>query len=133
MSKNIRPSRSRGERQRALDVEISFLEGVVRRDESWVDALKMLADGYTRRGRIGEGLQVDQRLAHLCPGEHLVFYNLACSHSLAGQIEEAVAALDRAVTLGYHDFKWLGKDPDMANLRKSPRFQEFLARHGASK
>ena len=46
---------SRAERQRALDVEISFLEGVVHRDHDWIDALKLLADGYTRRGRI-EGM-----------------------------------------------------------------------------
>ena len=37
--------------QRDLDIEIQFLEGVVRRDQRYVEALQLLGDDYTRRGR----------------------------------------------------------------------------------
>ena len=37
--------------QRDLDVEISFLEGIVRRDSDYVEALQILGDAYTRRFR----------------------------------------------------------------------------------
>ena len=42
-----------------------------------MDALQILGDHYTQRGRIIEGLKVDERLARLEPGIPLVFYNLA--------------------------------------------------------
>ncbi len=116
----------------ALDTEIWFLEGLARREPDWVEALKLLGDGYTRRGRIQEGLQVDEHLAHLCPDDPDVFYNLACSCSLTERYEQAFAALDRAVKLGYADFKMLSKDPDMANLRKHPLFKSFQGKFHAS-
>ncbi len=49
--------------RRDLDVRIDFVEGIVRRDPGYVDALQLLGDHYTQRGRYNEGLQVDERLA----------------------------------------------------------------------
>ena len=133
MAKNVRANRSRAEQQRELDVEISFLEGLARRDAQWIDALKLLGDGYTNRGRILEGLRVDEQLARLCPDDSYVFYNLACSYSRAERLSESFAALDRAFKLGYADVKWLAKDPDMANLRRHPAYKEFVGKFKAAK
>ena len=113
--------------QRDLDVQIDFIEGVVRRDPVYVDALQLLGDNYTKRGRYSEGLEVDERLAKLEPGNALVFYNLACSYSLTDQFERAAAALKEALKLGYHDFKWLARDPDLRKLRKHELFGEIAA------
>ena len=107
---------------RELDVEISFLEGLVRRDPAYVEALQILGDDYTQRGRIEEGLQVDQKLSQLEPQNPLVFYNLACSLSLAGKLDEAAQAVESALDLGYRDFKWLSRDPDLKALRKHPHY-----------
>ncbi len=108
--------------QRDLDTKIQFIEGLVRRDPNYVDALQLLGDHYTARGRFTEGLQVDERLARLDPQNSLVFYNLACSYSLTNEFERAALALDQAISLGYRDFKWLAKDPDLKNLRAQPAF-----------
>jgi len=110
--------------QRDLDTKIEFIEGLVRRDSNYVDALQLLGDHYTQRGRFTDGLQVDERLARLEPQNPLVFYNLACSYSLTGEFDRAIVALDRALALGYRDFKWLAKDPDLKKLRAQPVFQE---------
>ena len=67
------------------------MEGIVRRDPDYVDALQLLGDHYTQRGRFPEGLKVDERLARLEPRNPLVFYNLACSYSLTEQFDRAVA------------------------------------------
>jgi len=83
---------------RALEVRIGFIEGIVRRDPGYVDALQLLGDHYTQRGRYSDGLEVDERLARLEPGNPLVFYNLACSYSLTDQFDRAVAARPSAVT-----------------------------------
>jgi hypothetical protein len=52
-----------------------------------------------------------------------VFYNLACSYSLTGEIELAATSLRRAISLGYRDFAWLAKDPDLRVLRKHPLYR----------
>jgi len=110
---------------RELDVKIGFVEGIVRRDPEYVEALQLLGDHYTQRGRFEQGLQVDERLSRLEPSNPLVFYNLACSYSLTSQIDLAAAALERALLLGYRDFKWLAKDPDLRTLRKHPLFRSI--------
>lgn len=106
-----------------LDVKIEFVEGVVRRDPDYVEALQLLGDHYTQRGRFKQGLRVDERLSRLEPSNPLVFYNLACSYSLTRQVDRAAAALERALALGYRDFKWLAKDPDLRTLRKHPIYR----------
>ena len=111
--------------QRDLDTKIQFMEGLVRRDPEYVDALQILGDHYTQRGRFTEGLTVDEKLANLEPQNPLVFYNLACSYSLTDKFDQALAALNRALDLGYRDFKWLVKDPDLKKLRAQPAFDEL--------
>src|SRR5262245_11800479 len=111
-----------------LNVTIGFLEGLVRRDPEYVEALQLLGDDYTRRGNYGEGLAVDERLARLRPDDALVHYNLACSYSLTGRFEQGIAALDRALSLGYRDFRWLSRDPDLKKLRAHPLYEHIRAR-----
>lgn len=117
-----RKSRAAREQARALDVQIKFMEGVVRRDPGYVEALQLLGDNYTKRGRYSEGLGVDERLAELEPQNPLVFYNLACSYSLTDQCDRAADAIEKAIHLGYRDFKWLAKDPDLRKLREHDRY-----------
>jgi len=110
---------------RDLDVKIEFIEGLVRRDPGYVDALQLLGDHYTQRGRYAEGLEMDKRLARLRPDDALVFYNLACSYSLTDQFDRAALALEKALNLGYRDFNWLAKDPDLDKLRQQPAFHDL--------
>ena len=98
---------------RDLDVKITFMEGVVRRDPQYVEALQILGDHYTQRGKYDHSLKVDQQLSQLEPRNPLVYYNLACSYSLNRDFVLAAAALEKALTLGYRDFKWLARDPDL--------------------
>jgi tetratricopeptide (TPR) repeat protein len=108
---------------RDLDIKIGFMEGLVRRDPRYTEALQLLGDHYTERGKYEDGLKVDERLAQLEPHNPLVLYNLACSYSLTGQIDRAFEALDHAISFGYRDFKWLAKDPDLQKLRKHPHYR----------
>lgn len=108
---------------RDLDVKIQFMEGIVRRDPEYIEALQLLGDHYTQRGKFERGLKVDEQLSRLEPRNPLVFYNLACSYSLTGAVDLAADALEKALALGYRDFKWLAKDPDLRTLRKHPVFR----------
>jgi tetratricopeptide (TPR) repeat protein len=111
-----------------LDVKIQFMEGIVRRDPEYIEALQLLGDHYTQRGKYEQGLKVDEQLSRLEPRNPLVFYNLACSYSLIGEVDMAATALDKALGLGYSDFKWLAKDPDLRTLRKHPLFRDIEAK-----
>ncbi len=113
---------------RDLDVKIGFLEGLVRRDPHYVEALQVLGDHYTQRGKYDESLKIDQQLSKLEPRNPLVFYNLACSYSLNSELDAAAAALEQALSLGYRDFKWLAKDPDLRSLRKHPLYRSIEAK-----
>ena len=113
---------------RELDVKIAFLEGLVRRDPQYVEALQMLGDHYTQRGKPEESLRGDQQLSRLQPRNPLVFYNLACSHSLNGEVDRAAEALERALALGYRDFEWLARDPDLSHLRQHPLYRDIESR-----
>jgi len=117
-----RPSR---QETRALDLQIKFMEGIVRRAPDYVDALQLLGDQYTQRGKYARSLEVDERLSRLQPDDPLVYYNLACSYSLNRQFDLAVAALEKALNLGYRDLNWLAKDPDLRQLRKHSLFQRI--------
>jgi tetratricopeptide (TPR) repeat protein len=110
---------------RDLDLEISFMEGVIKRDPTYIEALQILGDNYTRRGRFAEGLRIDERLSRLRPDDSLVHYNLACSYSLTDQFDLAAEALETAINLGYRDFEWMRKDPDLKKLHAQPEYKRI--------
>jgi tetratricopeptide (TPR) repeat protein len=129
MPQKVRPRRKLSrEEQKNLDIEIGFLEGVLKRDPHFTDALQILGEDYTRRGRYSEGLRVDERLAELNPTQPLAHYNLACSYSLTGQYNLAFGALERALSLGYCDFRWMSKDPDLSDFRRHPLYRKIRAK-----
>jgi tetratricopeptide (TPR) repeat protein len=122
--REMRPPRPKSDKE-DLQFEIQFFEGIAKRDPSYIEALQVLGDAYTKTGQWKKGLHVDKRLARLCPDDPLVFYNLACSYSLMSRIDQAFSALRRAVRLGYSDARWLNKDPDLENLRHDTRFDDI--------
>ena len=123
--RETRPPRGRSASKEDLEFEIRFFEGISHRDPDFIEALQILGDAYTKTGQWEKGLKVDERLAKLCPDNPLVFYNLACSYALLKHVDEAFAALDQAVRLGYNDARWLTKDPDLDNLRQDNRFEKI--------
>lgn len=111
-----------------LDFQMSFYEGILRRIPAYFDVLVLLGEIYTKKGLYKKGLRIDKKLAKLRPGNPIVHYNLACSHSLLGDLSSSLEALDRAIRLGYDDVIFMCKDPDLTNLRKDERFAGFLQR-----
>lgn len=101
-----------------LDLETSFFEGVVRRDPEYTEALQNLGECYTKLGEWQKALGVDKRLSKLCPEAPMIQYNLACSYSVLNKLPEALVALKQAIDLGFNDFSWLSRDPDLSNLRQ---------------
>jgi serine/threonine-protein kinase len=57
-----------------------------------------------------------------------IAYWLASAFALEGEREEAFHWLERAITLGREDRAWFEMDPDWAELRNDPRYQELMSR-----
>ena len=109
-----------------LGFEIGFYERLIQEHPNFVDALMALGEAYTRRGWYEKGLAVDLKLTQLKADAPIVWYNLACSYSLLHRHDEGLQALRQALALGYDDFKYLEKDPDLVSLRRSTQFRRFL-------
>ncbi|MBN2120577.1 MAG: tetratricopeptide repeat protein [Candidatus Omnitrophica bacterium] len=113
-------------KNRKKSFEIKFYERLVNNEPNFAEALSCLGEAYTRGGLFNEGLEVDLRLAKLKPDDPVVYYNLACSYSLLGRIDEAFSALKKSILLGYEDFSYILKDKDLENIRRDKRFLRLM-------
>lgn len=106
--------------------KIKFYESLIKERPYFFNVLIRLSEEYTKRGFYEKGLELDKRLVELKPDDPIIHYNLACSLSLLGKIDEAFLELKKAFILGYDDFYYMLKDPDLENLRKDERFNDFF-------
>ena len=116
------------EYRRTLDFEIWFYEGVLDSCADYVEVLQALGNAYTARGYYEKGLFVDRKLSKLCPHDPIVFYNLGCSYSLMGEVDDAIENLKTSIELGYTDVEHMNGDPDLKNLRADARYEELVQR-----
>jgi len=86
-------------------------------------ALYLGAQALCRVGNREKGLAWAQRALAIDPDEPAVLYNVACTHALAGQSDEAIGYLERAVQSGFGYKEWIRNDPALDSLRMHPRFQ----------
>lgn len=119
-------------RQNQLDFEIEFYSGIVDRAPNYIEALRVLGNNLTAKGDYRRGLEIDRRIARLSPCDRVAHYNLACSYSLLGMVEPALAALQKAIEFGYDEFDYMQEDRDLEALRKDPRFRELLETYGVA-
>ena len=73
-----------------------------------------------------DGAIVDfQKALKLDPQDIAVHFNLACAYSLNEKPEEAFHHLDKAVEMGFNDYKRIKEHDALAYLRIQPEFEEF--------
>ncbi|MCE9534734.1 MAG: tetratricopeptide repeat protein [Planctomycetes bacterium] len=112
--------------QPQVDFELDFLGRILERHPRFVEALRCHASNLSAKKRIAESLMVERRIIQLRPTDALAHYNLACSHALLRQPDQALASLRKALELGYHDFRFILQDRDLDTLRTDPRFRKLL-------
>jgi tetratricopeptide repeat protein len=86
-----------------------------------------------KQQKYAEAEAVCQEMGRLIPHDANGPYNLACVLAHLGKLDEAVAALDRAVSLGFNDVKHLQTDDDLAPLRDRDDFKQLLAKAATAK
>lgn len=108
--------------------EIRFYEGILEKKPCFIEVLAALGDLYTRNGFYRQGMEMDERLYRLRPGDPVILYNLACSYSLLDDKDKAFRAIKQAIHCGYDDFEHLEADKDLDNLRADRRFTRYFER-----
>ena len=111
-----------------VNFEIRFYEGILARNPLFIEVLAALGDLYTRNGHYRQGLEMDEKLYQLRPGDPVILYNLACSYSLLDEKDKAFRSIKQAIHCGYDDFEHLETDNDLNNLRADRRFTRFFER-----
>jgi tetratricopeptide (TPR) repeat protein len=113
-------------RDLALSFETGIAAAFLRAEPGHREALEMLGHALTRQGKHLDALEVDRQLVGMEPDNAYVRYNLACSLSNLGKVEEALKELEAAIELGYDDLSYMQKDPDLERVRKDPRYRRLL-------
>ena len=93
-------------------------------------ALYMGANGLVALGEREKGLEWARRARDIEPDEPMLLYNLGCIYSLAGEGEEAIDCLERAVARGLTQKGWFEHDSNLDPLRGHPRFKALMDKLG---
>lgn len=115
-------------RRSQCDFEIEFFEQVLSRSPMFLEAISVLAQRLSEKGRYRRLVTLDRRLVSLRPCDPVHRYNLACTLARLGQLRSAILALEKAVGLGFADVILLDADADLACLRGHPRFEALRQR-----
>lgn len=73
--------------------------------------------------RASEGLR---EVAAARPKDPFVHYNLACALAAGGETDQAIAALTEAIAVGFIDFFHMERDPHLASLKPTARYQAIV-------
>ncbi len=92
-----------------------------------VRARILLATNYVSEGQENNALEHLRMSVSLRPREPLILYNAACVYGLLQRKAEALEMLRRAKEVGWTNFDWAARDPDLACLKDDPGFQAFIA------
>jgi TolB-like protein/Flp pilus assembly protein TadD len=76
-----------------------------------------------RLGRNEEAMREGTAALELSPGDPMMLYNCACLYTRLDEAGRALDTLERAIGMGYENFRWMQQDPDLDPLRSEPRFQ----------
>jgi serine/threonine protein kinase/Tfp pilus assembly protein PilF len=93
-----------------------------------VRALYLGAGALRRLDRTEEARRWLARAEELMPLDSIVQYNVACFYASTGEVDRALAALERALSQNFGHRSWIEQDSDLASLRGDPRFQALLDR-----
>jgi len=112
---------------RARRCAVDLIEEHLKRHPGDVRALYMGANCLISIDEPRRALEWAELARSIEPDDPMVLYNLACIFSKAGEVDDALDCLDRAVRGGLVQRGWIVNDPDLEAVRAHPRYAEVLA------
>jgi len=92
-------------------------------------ALRVIPELLTR-GEFQQAERVLRQSIQRVPHDANSHYNLACVLARQRRNDEALAALDKAIDLGFRDARHIQSDEDLKGLRENDRFKEIVTKAG---
>ncbi len=88
--------------------------------------LMSMAWCFKRIGRLDQAIQAMKDAYRGSPKEPIVLYNLSCYYSLAGEKEDALSWLGRALRMDASLKKLIACESDFDSIRNDPDFQTLM-------
>jgi superkiller protein 3 len=110
---------------RLQDAE-KLYKDLLRLDPTFSDALNDLGVIYIQQKNFAEAKECFEKAIQLQPNTVEPYYNLACLHSIKGELQEGLMQLNQAIALNPAVKDWVENDPDMVNLKGVPDFKDIL-------
>ncbi len=85
-----------------------------------------MSNAYLKGQQYEEAKKTLDTLKTQAPKNPHLYYNLACYYSLTHQETASLEALQQSIRLGYQNPNDAQTDPDLANLRQTPEFQQWV-------
>jgi hypothetical protein len=98
---------------------------LIKINPDFVEALFQLSRIFIHFRNHKKVLKIDKKITELMVFDGTSYYNLACDYSLNGDLEKSLKNLKIAIFLGFKNKRYIEKDPDLENLRKSKKFKEI--------
>ena len=122
---------SMGKKQEEMKVRLSALNTIEKHLQLNPHDTRALYLGANNLCRIGDqkrARDLAERALKQDQDEPVVLYNVACFYALQGDLDQAMALLEKAVDLGWGDRAWMQTDSDLAPLADVHRFKALLDR-----
>ena len=80
-------------------------------------------------GDVENAKQAFSTVVKYAPHHGVSHYNLACTHSLLGDVDDSLSSLSDAISVGYNNIEWMKEDTDLEYVRREApeRFEELLS------
>lgn len=110
--------RAMGSWEEAIGPLVRAAEADPKRLEVWLG----LGWCFKRLGRLDKAIDALQSGLSAAPDQPILLYNLACYHSLAGDVATAIDFLTRAISIDSRFRDLTGAERDFDPIRSDPRF-----------
>ena len=69
---------------------------------------------------------MDERVKEIARADQDVAYRVANVYALDKNADEAIAWLERSISMGNENYPWIASNPNWEALRDEPRFKEIV-------
>ena len=112
-----------------IENAINEFSNAIKKDSNYAEAYSNRATAYMMQKKYNKALDDLKKAKELKPESASIRYNLACAHSLMGNVDYGLDELDAALARGFNDYGALRKDTDLNNLRKHKEWRPILEKH----